>query len=316
MAPGRKASTARPAAPTGRATRVVDALTELGFSQYEAKTYAGLVGREPMTGYAVAKETGVPQPKVYETLGKLAERNAVLQVGSTPATFVAVPPARLFAGMDTDFRQRIAAAELEVSKLQQHGSDAPAMRPFHEADSWLGIAQAATALISTATRRLYVSGHRAHLEPLGDAIQEADERDVQIDVLCFGEPPFTVRNGSVVRHRSTEHIIYPHHQARHLAVTSDQAGSLWALAPGGEDWQGIWANDDELLCGLVKGFIRHDLFVGRVYNDFGPQMRERYGAGLEGLFRPTPPAHLIPSFSALDEPAADGTRNRRRARGA
>jgi sugar-specific transcriptional regulator TrmB len=43
-------------------TGVIAALTELGFSQYEARTYAGLIGREPMTGYAVAKETLVPQP--------------------------------------------------------------------------------------------------------------------------------------------------------------------------------------------------------------------------------------------------------------
>src|ERR1700676_440366 len=35
-------------------TGVIAALTELGFSQYEARTYAGLIGREPMTGYAIA----------------------------------------------------------------------------------------------------------------------------------------------------------------------------------------------------------------------------------------------------------------------
>jgi len=58
-------------------TGVIAALTELGFSQYEARTYAGLIGREPMTGYAVAKDTLVPQPKVYETLGRLVERGAV-----------------------------------------------------------------------------------------------------------------------------------------------------------------------------------------------------------------------------------------------
>src|SRR6201987_6397819 len=75
-------------------TRVTAALTELGFSQYEARTYTGLIGREPMTGYAIAKETLVPQPKVYETLGRLVERGAVLQGSGSPAQFVAVAPAR------------------------------------------------------------------------------------------------------------------------------------------------------------------------------------------------------------------------------
>ena len=42
-------------------TRVTASLMELGFSQYEARTYAGLIGRDPMTGYAIAKDTLVPQ---------------------------------------------------------------------------------------------------------------------------------------------------------------------------------------------------------------------------------------------------------------
>ncbi len=48
-------------------------LIELGFSQYEAQAYVGLLGREPLTGYALANVTGIPQPKVYETL-RLADR--------------------------------------------------------------------------------------------------------------------------------------------------------------------------------------------------------------------------------------------------
>ncbi|MFD8820367.1 hypothetical protein ACFV23_55040 [Streptomyces sp. NPDC059627] len=43
-------------------TGVIGALTELGFSQYEARTYAGHIGREPITGNADAKATNVPQP--------------------------------------------------------------------------------------------------------------------------------------------------------------------------------------------------------------------------------------------------------------
>src|SRR5260370_16936901 len=81
-------------------TRVIAALTELGFSQYEARTYAGLIGREPMTGYAIAKDTLVPQPKVYETLGRLVERGAILQVSGSPAKFVPPPPAPALTALE------------------------------------------------------------------------------------------------------------------------------------------------------------------------------------------------------------------------
>ena len=113
-------------------TGVIAALTELGFSQYEARTYAGLIGREPMTGYAIAKDTLVPQPKVYETLGRLVERGAVLQVSGSPAKFVAVPPARVLSELERTFRQRLATVELEVSRMRRESADVHELRLYKE----------------------------------------------------------------------------------------------------------------------------------------------------------------------------------------
>jgi len=81
-----------------------------------------------------------------------------------------------------------------------------------------------------------VSGHGTYLDALGEAIVSADRRGARIDVLCFGEPPFSLHNGIVIRHSSTDGIVYRHHQSRHLAVTCDTAGALWALAPEGDTW--------------------------------------------------------------------------------
>ena len=277
---------------------VVTALNELGFSQYEARTYLGLIGQEPMTGYGVAKLTQVPQPKVYETLGRLVERGAVLQASDNPAKFIAVPPARLLAHMDGDFRKRLSVAELEMSKLRINDVDAPMFRPYREANSWVAIAAAAVTMIESCTDRLYVSGHASYLEPVSRAIRHADERGIRIDVLCFGEPPFMLRNGEVLRHSSTDHIVYRHHQARHLAIVCDSTASMWALAPDGTDWDAIWADDDPLLAAVVKGFVRHDIFLQRIYRDFGEQLIQRYGPGLDGLFQSL--------RETVDTDAADG----------
>jgi sugar-specific transcriptional regulator TrmB len=264
--------------------RVTEALTELGFSQYEARTYTGLIGREPMTGYAIAKDTLVPQPKVYETLGRLVERGAVIQVSGSPAKFVAVPPDRVLSHLEKTFRQRLATVELEVSRMRREGSALQELRLMREARSWLAVVSVANSLIGGAAGRLYVSGHGSHLEALAEEIQAADRRGVRIDILCFGEPPFALHNGVVIRHSSTDGVVYRHHQARHLAITCDNAAALWALAPEGDKWEAIWADSDPLLTALVKGFIRHDLFAQRMFRDFSAEMVDRYGAGLEGLF--------------------------------
>ena len=265
-------------------TRVTSALTELGFSQYEARTYAGLIGREPMTGYAIAKDTLVPQPKVYETLGRLVERGAVLQVSGSPAKFVAVPPDQVLSQLERTFRQRLATVELEVSRMRRESAGLQELRLLREARSWTTVASAANSLISGAADRMYVSGHGSYLEALEEEIQAADRRGVRIDILCFGDPPFSLHNGAVIRHSSTEGVVYRHHQARHLAITCDNAAALWALAPEGDKWEAVWADSDTLLTALVKGFIRHDIFSQRMFRDFSAEMVARYGAGLEGLF--------------------------------
>jgi sugar-specific transcriptional regulator TrmB len=277
-------------------TGVIAALTELGFSQYEARTYAGLIGREPMTGYAVAKETLVPQPKVYETLGRLVERGAVLQVSGSPAKFVAVAPARVLSELERDFRQRLATVELEVSRMRRESDQVQELRLYKETNSWIEIVSAASHLISGAAERIYVSGHGTYLDALGEAIVSADRRGARIDVLCFGEPPFSLHNGIVIRHSSTDGIVYRHHQSRHLAVTCDTAGALWALAPEGDTWEAVWSDHDPLLTALVKGFIRHDIFSQRMFRDFSTEMLARYGAGLEGLFdrHPADPEEATP----------------------
>jgi sugar-specific transcriptional regulator TrmB len=293
--------------PAGIDARVIAALTDLGFSQYEARTYAGLIGREPMTGYAIAKDTLVPQPKVYETLGRLVERGAVLQVSGSPAKFVAVPPARVLSQLETSFRQRMATVELEVSRMRRESSQDHEFRMYKESDSWIAIVGAANDLISGATERMYVSGHGTYLDALGAEIGAADRRGVRVDILCFGELPFNLHNGIVIRHSSTDGTVYRHHQARHLAITCDTTAALWALAPEGDKWEAMWSDNDPLLTALVKGFVRHDIFSQRMFRDFSTEMRARYGTGLEGLFD----RHLADSAEGMSQ-VAEGSQTAER----
>src|ERR1700733_3163294 len=161
-------------------SEVIDSLAALGFSQYEARTYVGLLGQEPMTGYALAKETQVPQPKIYETLGRLVERGFVVQVSGRPAKFISVSAARVLAELETSFRQRLINAELEMSRMQPADAASGDVRIYHEASSWTSIAIAARQIMSQARGRMYISGHSAHLKVLADAITTADARAVRI----------------------------------------------------------------------------------------------------------------------------------------
>ena len=51
-------------------------LVKLGFSEYEAKAYIALLGKNPVSGYELAKQSGVPRSMIYEVVGKLASRRS------------------------------------------------------------------------------------------------------------------------------------------------------------------------------------------------------------------------------------------------
>jgi sugar-specific transcriptional regulator TrmB len=282
---------------------IVDQLVELGFSTYEARAYVGLLGQDPMTGYALANLTQIPQPKVYETLRRLAEKRAVVKIGSDPARFVAVPAEHLLSQLDDDFRRRLAEAKMGLAELDR-GQGGDELRVLRSPRGWPEILRQANAMIDGAERHVYLSTHADRLAELEAAVRRADERGVRLDVLCFGPCDLRPVHGRVLRHASTDGMIYRHHQARHVALVADGEQTLWALAADGAQWDAM-SGADLLLAAVVKGYVRHDMYVQEIFSDFQEELEQRYGAGLDRL--------VSPYAEAAGKPQPTGRRRKRSA---
>lgn len=259
----------------------VQRLIDLGFSQYEAQAYVGLLGREPLTGYALSNLTGIPQPKVYETLRRLAAKGVVAALPGEPARFVAVPAGQLLAGLEDSFRARLSGAQRELADAQA-APGADGYRVLRNFTSWQLIEERAVSVIDGSRRHVYVSVNCADPQVIAAAIGRADGRGVVCDVLHFGEPIVALQHGRTFGHDSTRGVVYRRHQARHVAVVADSANVLWALAGDGVDWQSV-AGHDQLLAALAKGYIRHDIYVQQIWDEFHEVLAERWGPGMQRL---------------------------------
>lgn len=260
------------------AIAIAERLTQLGFSQYEARTYVGLLMSDGATGYGIANETGVPQPKVYETLRRLVDRGAAVLTSERPARYAAVPPAALLAGLEKEFGDRVAAARTSLESLPQR---IPARQslPLSRVDSLAAATELAVAAIRGAHTRVYMSGRGEDLKGLSTAIDEASERGVQFVIVHFGRLPFQAPRGKIMRHASTEGTLYASRKAHHLAVVVDSQWALWALARDGREWD-VMHGEAPLVASLVKSYIRHDMFVQRMYADLPGELESLYGPGL------------------------------------
>jgi HTH-type transcriptional regulator, sugar sensing transcriptional regulator len=281
-------------------------LQELGFSQYEAQCYVGLLNTEPQTGYGVAKTTGVPQPKVYEALRKLVARGAAYEIAGSPTRFLPTPPATLIDRLEREVVERLDQARSAAVQLVDE--NAPSVDVLSVMDRWPAIVAAAARLVDGAHRRLYISASAGQLAELVTPLQAALDRGVDVVLLCFGPSPLSDSRVKVFRHLSTEGVIYRSHQARHLALIADSASTVWALANDGRTWAAI-ETGNQLVIAALKGFIRHDIDMQQVYDDLGPDLVARYGPGLEALERYRRDAT---STAAAEEAAAAGKKGRRR----
>jgi len=263
-------------------TALLESLHQLGFSQYEARCYVGLLNHEPQTGYGVAKSTGVPQPKVYEALRKLVARGAAYEVKGDPVRFVPVAPARLLDSLEAAVAGQLSAARQAAASLVE-----PEPAQFDLLSQLSGrraVVTAAASLIGGAQARVYISAGEAELADVEEPLRAAADRGTDIVVLCFGQLPFDDHRFRVYRHASTDGAVFRHHQARHLAVIADSRAAVWGLAVDGHQWTAIQTGND-LVIAALKGFIRHDIDLQQVFADFGPELIRRYGQGLEGLER-------------------------------
>jgi sugar-specific transcriptional regulator TrmB len=182
------------------------------------------------------------------------------------------------ARLEADFRKKLEAAKLGLERLPRKlAPEAPisimAVHGYEAATS-----RAADAIAGAKTR-VYLSSRGDDLKPLGAAIGAASNRGVDFVLLHFGRLPFRHPHGQVLRHASTEGALYASRKARHLAVVVDSHWAMWALARDGEQWEGF-CGEVPLLTGLIKSYIRHDVFVQRIYADAPSQLEERYGPGL------------------------------------
>jgi sugar-specific transcriptional regulator TrmB len=260
------------------ATFVAARLTQLGFSQYEARTYVGLLTSDGATGYSVANETGVPQPKVYETLRRLVDRGAAVLTGERPARYAAVAPDVLLNALEKEFADKVLAARQSLETLPARDFAGRGL-PIYRLDSLPAAIERAATAIAGARSRVYVSGRTDELKGLAGAVDEASERGVQFVIVHFGPLPFHAPRGKVMRHASTEGTVYASRKTHHLAAVVDSRWALWALARDGHDWE-VMYGEVPLVASLVKSYIRHDLFVQRMYADLPDELEVLYGPGL------------------------------------
>ncbi len=229
-------------------------LTRMGFTEYEAKVYLALLHENPATGYQLSKKSGVPRSMVYEALGRLSVRGAVLETIEGRATlYRPLPPDVLLDRYEEEQRQMTEEMREGLSELYTVSDED---RVWSIAGRQPTLSYAAQ-LIRSAREELYMVLTDDDLDILHQEITEADERGTKINSLLTGQSDFEI--GRVAHHPPLESE--KQELTNTLMVVVDSAKVLIASTNQGTVAT-ITGNPNLVL--IARQFVWMELFAQRI----------------------------------------------------
>ncbi len=270
---------------------LADTLKPLGFSSYEAKAYGALVLSTPLSGYELAKLSGVPRSMVYETLGKLQAKGAVFALPEDPVRYVALAPGELLARVRREQAAQLEQAEQQLSQLRSPSI----VELVHRLEGETRALEGAISLIEAAQSSLTLSLWAAQLEILEPHLRSARARGVRIRMMLFGERE-PLELGSVYLHHFIDsHIVENRLGAQLMVLSADSREVLVAnLGPHTDGWA-VRTRDRALIL-VAEEYVRHDVVLAALTAKVGKEVLQDLIALNEDLMfmvRGEEPGHAL-----------------------
>jgi sugar-specific transcriptional regulator TrmB len=237
---------------------LIETLRQLGFTQYEAQCYLGLLRQHPVNGSQLSTVCGVPRSMIYQTLSRLEEKSAVVRLRGEegePQRYEPVAPKQVIAELSTRFHATCERLEEALNALAQ--------RP--PADVVLNIVgtdeilRRAAILVRYARQQVALMGGAPELAALEADLQATVARGVVARIVSVGAAP-TVQ-GQVVSYLG-ENVSAP---TRFLIVIADSAPALVATFPPDASATAV-LTENPILARLLSAFLNTEYYIVRLSN--------------------------------------------------
>jgi sugar-specific transcriptional regulator TrmB len=242
----------------------IDKLVQIGFSEYEAKAYVALLRESPVTGYQLAKASGVPRSMIYEVLGKLTTRGAAMTLRKEGSTqYAPVPADEFLAQLQHEQDALIGALEEELAGL----GAASDLDYVWNIDGHENIMAKAREMIDRARQRIYLSLLPATYPALRDVLRRAIGRGVRVVVYSTGE--LELPGGRVIANPVPDEV-HGRVEGLWLVLVIDAeevlVGELLTENRARASWTG-----SPLFVFIAEHHLRTDLYLPRVLSLLGEQ---------------------------------------------
>ncbi|MDE3094902.1 MAG: TrmB family transcriptional regulator [Chloroflexota bacterium] len=246
----------------------------MGFGEYEAKAYTTLIQRGPLTGYQLAKASGIPRPNVYPVIDRLEKRGAVtrIEVGDG-VKYAALPAAEMLARLSRAVEAHLASAGSALGDLAQ----ATTSEYSWNIEGYDNALARAEQLITGARERVLIGLWSRESARLAAAVAAAQARGVRIVTLCIegcAEECGRCR-GDVYRYAVAEEAA-----TRWLIVVADDREILVGQTSRGGETQAAQTSL-EVFVSMASQYLRDAIATAEIARSLGarlPKLLDREAA--------------------------------------
>lgn len=276
---------------------LIETLQQLGFSQYEAQCYLGLLRQHPLNGSHLSTVCGVPRSMVYQTLNRLEEKAAVMRLSGEegePQQYEPVAPRQVIAHLSARFQATCEHLEEELDALIV----SPPAEVVFNIVGMDDILKRASFLLRQAQHQVSLIGRAQELAALEPDLKAAAARGVLLRIVSQGSPP--ALQGQVVAYLG-ENVSAP---TRFLLLVVDATHVLIATFSPQTAPTALWT-ENPVLARLLRAFLNTQYYNIRLSNKNPALAREVLSQVLE----PEDQERYAPILHFLEQQAAQQSRN-------
>ena len=156
---------------------LVDALMKTGLTRHESELYVALCREGEVTGYELAKITGIPRANVYQALSALADKGGARVIEGNPQKYIAVDSEEYCTNKEHEMQEilRIVRAEMPVLKTASEG--------YITISGYNNILNIMRNIITHASQRVYISMMAEEMQLVQTALVQAVSRGKKVVIL-------------------------------------------------------------------------------------------------------------------------------------
>ena len=248
-------------------SKIIDLLKEFGLSINAAKAYIALLKKNPITGYEISSQSGIPRSAIYSILKQLESIGIINSLGDNPKKYIPLAPSALLDHFDFSHKYRLEELKDAINNIDNKEESFD----FWHLYGYRNLLFKIKETIEISKENLVMSLWNRELKAFQKELREAEKRGVKITIFSFGK----------LENKIGEQISYNIDEIKlrdiwspKIILVSDHLCTIMGSAKNENDSRSIYTKNDAIIEIAINHIILDITLAGqRLGIDSGPLVK-------------------------------------------